>query len=80
MVVRSNDVARRTPDMDEREADYRRNATECLAMARAAGNEHVRVTLLAMAQSWLLLANQTAASGRFARVLDGFNDDQMRKH
>jgi hypothetical protein len=65
--------------MDEHEAEYRRNAVECLTMARSAGNEHVRVTLLTMAQSWLLLASQTAARGRLARVLDRFNDDQMRR-
>jgi hypothetical protein len=38
--------------------DYRRNAAECLSIAESIVNPDHRAWLIAIAQSWLLLAHQ----------------------
>jgi hypothetical protein len=42
---------------------YRENARECLRIAESSGNERDRPLWIAMAQSWLRLAEQAAAKG-----------------
>jgi hypothetical protein len=42
---------------------YRENAQECMRIAESSGNERDRPLWIAMAQSWLRLAEQAAAKG-----------------
>jgi hypothetical protein len=65
--------------MDERQAEYRQNAADCLDMAKNATDDQQRRTLLLMAQKWLDLARDTFGRRRFAALLTEFNDDQMRQ-
>jgi hypothetical protein len=46
--------------------EYRRFATACLEMARAAGDKKQKLTLLEMAQLWSKLAERTLADEKEA--------------
>lgn len=54
----------------------RKNATECMELARATRDSGLRDLLLARAQEWLKLA-YADTDAEFLRLLDGFNGDQL---
>jgi hypothetical protein len=43
---------------------YRQNAADCFAAAQRLSDPGLKATMLAMAQSWLMLADRVEQSGR----------------
>jgi hypothetical protein len=66
----------RTNDMD-RSDEFRRAATQCLALAQKTTDQAARLRLLTMAQKWFAMANGSPSEGAFNAALRTFNDDQM---
>jgi hypothetical protein len=52
----------------ERAENYRRQAEECLAVARTVSNPQGRATLEALAQIWFRLADQQTLRGRLTEI------------
>lgn len=61
------------------EETCRNAAAYCLELAKSTTNDNARLTLLAMAQTWLDLA-YSAGPRSLAAALSIFEDDQMSKH
>jgi hypothetical protein len=65
----------------DRSGELRKRAMECLALARAATDARTRMSLLAMAQKLVELANAPAVGAQtFDAILQEFNNQQMSKH
>jgi hypothetical protein len=62
--------------MPDRFDEFRKAATDCVALARIASDPGTRSSLLLMAQRWYDLANGPATD--FDAVQREFNDGQMR--
>ena len=62
-----------------RSADFRASAAACLKLATSTADPRARLSLVAMAQKWLALANAPLGAARFDAVLKEFNDQQMWK-
>ena len=65
------------PDLKHRD-EYRQWAAECLRLAQTETDQAARVRFLSMAQRWLDLAEGQDESDEFDRLLEEFNDRQMR--
>jgi hypothetical protein len=52
-------------------SDHRRCAEECVAMARAAGDDRDKVLWLTLAQSWVRLAEHVGRAGTLEGRSDG---------
>ena len=64
--------------MTDRSDEYRKAASDCLALARGTIDAGTRASLLLMAQKWLDMANGTPSAGTsLDAVLRDFNDRQM---
>jgi hypothetical protein len=63
----------------EDESKFLQAASDCLDLARAAKDKHVRITLIVLAQQWLDLAQDRPDDSAFHGVLEAFRDWQMRK-
>ncbi len=65
----------------DRSGEFRKKAMECLTLARTARDARARMSLLAMAQKLVELANSPAVADQaFDAILQEFNDQQMSKH
>jgi hypothetical protein len=56
-------------------ADHRKCAEECVAMARAAGDDRDKALWLTLAQSWVRLADHVARDA--SKVDDGLSIEAM---
>jgi hypothetical protein len=63
----------------EDEFKFLQAASDCLDLARAAKDKQVRVTLMALAQQWLDLAQDRSDDSAFHSALEAFKDWQMQK-
>jgi hypothetical protein len=63
--------------MPDRSDEFRKRATDCLALAQTATDPKARASLLTMAQAWFKLANSSAMN--FDAIVRQFNDEQMSK-
>jgi hypothetical protein len=66
------------PDARHQE-EYRTWAAECLRLAQAEGDLALRVRFLTMAQRWLDLSEGRCEDEEFERLVEEFNDQQMRR-
>jgi len=63
-----------------RSDEFRKAATDCVALARKTTDATTRINLLTTAQKWFDLANGSFATQNFERVLREFNEARMIQH